>query len=228
MITERILQVIDKKGITKYKFCKDLGLSNGFLDKTREIATDKYANILEYFKDVNPQWLLTGQGRMIKTIGLMTDDEIAAQDREVEHGLCAVSGDDRPSLKGIPLIPIDAMAGVATGSFQIMEYECERYVVPMFKGAEFLISVNGDSMMPKYNSGDLVACKSLPLDDLFFQWNNVYVIDTRQGAILKRIRRATDPDRVMIVSENPNYEPFELDKSQINAVAIVVGVIRSE
>ena len=67
MITERILKYLDTKGITKYKFCKDLGFSNGFLDKPREISTDKYANILEYFKDVNPEWLLTGNGEMILT-----------------------------------------------------------------------------------------------------------------------------------------------------------------
>lgn len=64
-ITDRILIVLENKGITKYKFCKDLGFSNGFLDKSREISTDKYANILFYFADVNPTWLLTGKGEML-------------------------------------------------------------------------------------------------------------------------------------------------------------------
>jgi tRNA A37 threonylcarbamoyladenosine modification protein TsaB len=67
MIIERILQILEFKGITKYKFCKDLGVSNAFLDKSREITTDKYANILEYFTDINPNWLLTGKGDMLKT-----------------------------------------------------------------------------------------------------------------------------------------------------------------
>lgn len=66
MITERIKYLIETKGITRYKFCKDLGFSNGFLDKPREISTDKYANILEYFPDVNPEWLLTGKGDMLR------------------------------------------------------------------------------------------------------------------------------------------------------------------
>lgn len=66
MITERIKHLIEIKGVTKYKFCKDLGFSNGFLDKPREISTDKYANILEYFPDVNPEWLLTGKGCMLR------------------------------------------------------------------------------------------------------------------------------------------------------------------
>ena len=65
-ITERILQILEYKGITEYKFNKDLGFSNGFLNKSREISTDKYANILSYFPDVNPYWLLTGKGQMLK------------------------------------------------------------------------------------------------------------------------------------------------------------------
>ncbi|NOQ28280.1 MAG: hypothetical protein GQ564_23195 [Bacteroidales bacterium] len=64
-ITDRILIVLENKGITKYKFCKDLSFSNGFLDKSREISTDKYANILSYFDDINPTWLLTGKGEML-------------------------------------------------------------------------------------------------------------------------------------------------------------------
>jgi len=48
-IIERILQLIEYKSITKYKFHKDLGLSNGFLDKSRDIGSDKCEKILEYF-----------------------------------------------------------------------------------------------------------------------------------------------------------------------------------
>ncbi len=65
-ITDRILYFLELKGITKYKFHKDLGLSNGFLDKSREIGTDKYAKILEYLPDINPDWLLTGRGSMLR------------------------------------------------------------------------------------------------------------------------------------------------------------------
>ena len=67
------------------------------------------------------------------------------------------------SIESIPLIPIDAMAGFGKDESQVMEHECEHYIVPMFRGAEFLIQVKGSSMIPKYNSGDVVACKRLPL-----------------------------------------------------------------
>lgn len=79
MVTERISEILDLKGITKYRFCKDLGLSNGFLDKPREITTDKYANILEYLPDVSPEWLLTGKGPMFKNKDSLVTSEDQVQ-----------------------------------------------------------------------------------------------------------------------------------------------------
>ena len=128
---------------------------------------------------------------------------------------------------GIPLIPINAMAGVFAGEQVVLELECERYVVPAFKDAEFLIPVKGSSMTPKYNSGDIVACKRMPLDT-FFQWNKVYVLDTEQGPLIKRVKKGTSDDTLTIFSDNPNYEPFELPRTKIYHIALVVGVIRLE
>jgi len=132
------------------------------------------------------------------------------------------------SKEGIPLIPIDAMAGALTENSQaVMEYECEHYVIPMFKGAEFLIPVKGDSMQPKYYSGDIVACKRLPLDT-FFQWNRTYVIDSEQGVLIKRVKQGVDENHIILVSDNPAYDPFPLEKAKIYSLSLVIGVVRAE
>lgn len=65
--TERLLQFVEYKGISKYEFHKKNGLSNGFLDKSRAIGTDKCARILENYPEINPEWLITGEGEMIRT-----------------------------------------------------------------------------------------------------------------------------------------------------------------
>ncbi len=133
------------------------------------------------------------------------------------------------SEEGIPLIPLEAVAGFCNGdpAALVMGYECEKFVVPSFRGAEFLIPVRGDSMEPKYLSGDVVACKCLTLD-AFFQWNKVYVVDSEQGVLIKRVKKGPDDDHVLMVSENENYDPFPLHRSEIRALAIVVGMIRLE
>ena len=132
------------------------------------------------------------------------------------------------SIEGIPLIPTSAMAGAFTSDISFMEYECEHYIIPDFKGADFLIRVKGDSMQPTYYSGDLVACQKIPMNDVFFQWNKTYVLDTNQGAIIKRVLPGKDDDHICIVSDNTKYPPFELEKSYLHAIALVRGIIRLE
>ena len=209
-IKHNILLFLAKKGITQYEFYQKTGITRGILGQNNGISEENISRFLAYYTEVSPEWLLTGQGEMLRADLLPTASPATV-----------------PS-EGIPLIPIEAMAGFGTGEVQVLEYECDRYVVPAFKDAEFLIQVKGSSMIPKYNSGDIVACKKLPMDRLFFQWNKVYVLDTDQGALIKRVKAGSDDDHLLIVSDNQNYEPFELHKNYINSVAIVIGVIRLE
>jgi len=83
-------------------------------------------------------------------------------------------------------------------------------------------------MYPKYSNGDVLACKKIT-DILFFQWGKVYVIDSSQGILVKRIFEHTDNDYVLLISDNKEkYPPFAMPKSDIRSLSIVLGVIRME
>lgn len=249
-IKERILQYLNLKGITKYSFYKKSGVSRGILDQKTGISEDNIARFLEYARDISPLWLITGEGTIFKTksteyvtfdngnkkgnnLGNKPKVQKMLPSDEPKFGSFLKDNQGRTAGalladEGIPLIPLDAVAGFCSGNgAQVMEYECEKYVVPSFRDAEFLISVKGSSMYPKYSSGDIVACRCLALDT-FFQWNKVYVVDTDQGVLIKRVRRGPDDDHIMLVSENERYEPFVLHRRDIHALAIVIGVIRLE
>ncbi len=201
--------MLETKDIPKENFYKKIGMTSAnFRGNARKTPLNSTAieNILTEVPDINAEWLLTGKGEILKAKGTLTSDPTA----------------------GIPLIPSHAMAGILQGDISVMELDCERYVVPAFRGADFLIPVKGSSMYPKYSSGDIVACKKIPLTDLFFQWNKVYVLDTVQGPLIKRVARGSDQEHILAISENTKYEPFELHISQLRAVAIVMGVIRLE
>lgn len=190
-------------------FAQKLGVSEANIRGYMKNVVPK-ADVLEKIVtsyDVNARWLLTG-------IGEMTN----------ENNSIKLSEDGT----GIPLIPVEAMAGCFTGSQTVLLQECERYVVPAFKNADFLIRVSGDSMVPRYFSGDMVACKMLSLADIFFQWGKVYVLDTDQGALIKKVERGSSSDTITLVSENQAYQPFELFIRQVYHIAIVMGLIRTE
>ena len=228
-LLQRIQRIADNEGIKITALEKIIGASKGVLSRAISNGTDIQTKwiqlIVENYPHYSADWLLTGRGSMLKTdtMPLMGDQD---SPKEEDDRPVAIHTDNPK--EGIPLIPINAMAGAMMGEQTVMEYECERYVVPLFKGAEFLIQVKGSSMYPKYNSGDVVACKHVPMTDLFFQWNKVYVLDTNQGALIKRIKKGSDADHILIVSDNKDYEPFELPIRCINNVSIVIGVIRLE
>ncbi len=209
-IKQKILLYLTKKGVSEYEFYKKSGITRGILAQNNGISEENLARFLAYAPEVNEQWLLTGNGEMIK-----------GDKREVAHQA------ENPK-EGIPLIPFSAMAGALTGEQSVLEYECERYVVPAFHNADFLMPVKGNSMTPTYISGDIVACQRVPMTDIFFQWNKTYVLDTNQGAIIKRVLPGKDDDHICIVSDNTKYPPFELEKSYLHAIALVRGIIRLE
>lgn len=128
---------------------------------------------------------------------------------------------------GIPLIPITAIAGPGAVVFEDLLIE-QYYFIPELKNAEFMIRMKGNSMYPKYSSGDVLACIKV-LDVKYFQWNKVYTIYTEsQGVMIKRIHPGSGPDTIKLVSDNPNYPPFEVPREDIRAVALVVGCVRCE
>jgi phage repressor protein C with HTH and peptisase S24 domain len=217
-IRNRIIKYIDYKGISKYRFYQDIGVSNGFLDKVGSIGSDKCEKISYQYPDINLIWLITGKGKMLK-------EDSHTNNTYIESG-------ETGKPFSVPLIPIDAIAGIVGEDVPSIRFEdCEQYAVPEFEksGCEFVIRVSGSSMYPKYSNGDILACKKV-MDILFFQWGKIYVVDNSQGALVKRIYEdKEDTDRVMLVSENKDkYPPFSIPKRDIRSLSIVLGVIRME
>lgn len=129
--------------------------------------------------------------------------------------------------KVVPLIPNEAFAGY--GAYQYPDLPIEEfYQIREFGNASFLLRVSGDSMSPRYHSGDLVACKKVE-ELTYWQWHRIYAICTKnQGIIIKRVEKSKTQDAVTCVSENPAYDAFELDKQEIVSVALVLGGVVME
>lgn len=217
---EKILEFVATTGLNKTKFCKKCGLSNGYLDSKGSITSDKLALILENFSNLSVNWLLFDKGNMI-----LSDNNIV-NEPQLAYKL------SKPSKKVIPLIPIEAVAGLGKGDIQINDKDIiDGYEIPDFerKGVEYIIRVSGSSMYPKYSNGDLLGCKRIT-DTTFFQWGKPYVLDTDQGVMVKRLFSVKgNDDALECHSDNKeNYPPFIINKSSIYKISIVIGVLRME
>ena len=189
-------------------FAKFLGVAPSTISTWLARDTFDYDLLFAKCEEINAEWLLSGVGAMLKSDLALTPATLKDE--------------------GIPLVPIDAWAGLFHGERTVALAECERFIIPAFKNADFLITVRGDSMMPRYFSGDMVVCKHLYLSDIFFQWGKVYVINTDQGALIKKVEEGSTSKTITLVSENPAYKPFEIPRKSIYNIAIVQGVIRAE
>ena len=74
MTKRRILQFIEYKGIGITNFLKKTGIKRGFLDtdKLESSVSDMFlAKIIAVFPELNIEWLLTGEGEMLREEGIV-------------------------------------------------------------------------------------------------------------------------------------------------------------
>lgn len=67
-VKERLTDFVDWLGISKSEFGRQIGVSNAFISSIRKsIQQDKIQSIASKYPELNIEWLLTGEGEMLKT-----------------------------------------------------------------------------------------------------------------------------------------------------------------
>lgn len=76
---DRLIQYLDIKGIKPTRFEKNIGLSNGYLGTQRKRNADLgegvLIKIIDNCLDISVEWLLTGNGQMLKNQVLKSEKE---------------------------------------------------------------------------------------------------------------------------------------------------------
>nr|WP_199000535.1 helix-turn-helix transcriptional regulator [Flavobacterium sp. ASV13] len=219
--TERVREYLDFKGITKYKFCNDLGFSNKFLDNSSNMGTDKACKILHYYPDINSEWLLTGNGSMLKEDN--TNIVIMNNDRKTMDSL-HVSQE-------IPLYDLEAVAGLrelfSSGKPQRI---LDTIKIPNLPKCDGAISVTGDSMYPLLKSGDIILYKETEFENIFF--GEMYLLsvklnDWEEYITVKYVQKSDQGQEfVKLVSQNSHHQPKDIHISKISALALIKASIR--
>ena len=67
-VKERLIGFLEYKGISKSEFGRIIGVSSAFITSMRKsIQPDKVESIAFNFPELNINWLMTGEGEMLKT-----------------------------------------------------------------------------------------------------------------------------------------------------------------
>lgn len=199
---ERLKLFVQSLNKGQNAFEAEVGIANGYLaSKSQSVNSDAIEKILNKYPNLNLDWLFTGNGNMF------LDEESTAP------------------FKMLPRIPYDAAAGCLTDAVDgVTALQCEQLpVVQAFPKYDFTIRITGDSMMPNFHPGDEVACLRVnEARDL--QWGRVYVLDTEQGIVIKRIY--DNGDSIRCASYNPEYPDFNVPKEDIRSYNLIVGALR--
>lgn len=227
-IKQRILYFAGTLGISKRDFYAKIGVSRGTLESKTGITEDVVTKFFATYPEVSIEWLMLGKGEMLKSNRATQHNAIECvpvieyKDSELSD-VREIS--DRQNTPTRPRIPLDAAAGsLSILLSSVSEGDCEQIpVIPTLPKYDFTIVARGDSMTPDILSGDELACRFIN-EKSFIQWGRTHVLDTAQGVVVKRIFEAHDS--IICRSANPAYPDFNIPKSDIFHIALVVGLVR--
>ena len=209
MILDRIKLYIDTKGISIAAFEKSVGMSNASFSKSLKnngaIGTDKLENILSVYSDISPEWLLTGQGDMLK-----------------EEPSLSVSMNPQ---EGTPYYDVDFLGGFDLQENSQAMVPALNIVANICPRVEMWCNITGHSMEPTISHGDIIALHKCSVEDI--QYGEVYAVVLDTFRTVKILRKSSTPGMLKFVPVNKEeFDEQEFSISRILQVYEVVGSIR--
>lgn len=212
-INKRINKLIEKLNITAYEFSKKMGNSRpdtlyNLLNNEESQPSPKTLNkIKDNFPEINYSWLLTGEGEMFKD-GTKTK---------------VIDLEPQQEPTGYYFPKVSASAGMDK---EMINDDLDKIPISLpnwDKGIDF-INVYGDSMYPKFCSGEIIGIKEVELQ--YINYGYAYVVILNDGQVLlKFIKKSQKENHIILESENKFYEPKEYHLDQIKKIFIIKGVI---
>lgn len=202
--------------LTSYKYLYD----NGFVHSQTEFAEmigKQKTHVNAAFKNVPKRC----------TIGLMKSIADAFPDILNRNYLLAGEGEVvAPDKTMRPHFEAKACAGFMYGVAEGEVGTMHPHIYGM-RDYDFTIEAEGNSMLPRIESGDLLVCRKSE-DRANPPIGKICVVDGKDGAVVKVIVSADDVAGIITLhSLNPAYDDYNVPFSDILGIAEVVGLVRS-
>jgi len=239
-ISERIKQIFDYKKFRRYsEFAESTGLSHqvasNYIKGKQKPDPDKLAQIQQSFDDIDAEWLLTGNGNMLKR---KKKSESTLENKKNTDAIWV----NYERFKLVPLVSHRAQAGFLSG-WGDEEYLEDLPKIPWevdreYKGHYLTFEVSGDSMesddKPRESlfEGDLLLCREVQKQ----YWSNklhikkwdFVIIHREEGILAKRIlNHDTEKGEITLHSLNDYYEDFNVSLDDLVGIFNIVDIKRS-
>lgn len=206
-LKDRLLEYCQHTGVKISAFERRSGLSNGYFNQVKkEPSRSKISQIAAAFPDLNTDWLLTGEGEMLKTENVLPS--VTRRGKVIRFWE-----------------NIEATGGGIMSFDDTLDGNYSEMILPDFTDCTDAIRLVGDSMYPRYKSGQILVFKEWR--ESFVEFGQVYLIITRTGyRMVKYLQPAPDDGKLTCVSENrEQYPPFPIEIESIYRLYLVKGTI---
>ena len=212
-IIDRIKYLMKEMGLKQVQFAERIGVDTSNLSKYLNAhmpLSESFLNRLVVNLGVSKEWLMDGTDLPFGKTPVRVDGEVMAS---------ANGG-------GTPVYDVDVTAGVASGRNEL--FASENIVgwvnLPNMSPNCRIVRVSGDSMAPVINDGDFIAVREVSNPNQIY-WGQIYVVQLDDFRLVKYLRRHTDPNMVVLRSENPNYDDMDVRRSDIHEMLLVQHVL---
>jgi transposase len=218
-VKERLIEFVKYKGISNSEFCRRIGVSNAFISSmVKSIQPDKLKSITSSFPELNTGWLMTGEGEMLKDANTEYKSEL--QEKQFASHI------------EVKVVTTNARAGYSE-SYYADEYLQDMPTVLIeadreYKGKYLAFEINGDSMEPDYNAGDVVICREIKRDlwrsKLHINDWDFVIAHSTKGIMLKQIT-SHNVETGEIVCHSVNTEEHPDFTLNLREVAFLYNVV---
>lgn len=210
-VKQRIIKFIKYKNLTQREFERICLLGNGYITNIRKsFGAEKLQNITLQFPELNREWLLYGEGEMIKS-------EVVSEENNVEDAVI-VPFIDRSSARERNL----SVRKILNTDQSLKQIQVDE----LFDPVDFYKKMHDDSMSETIQQGDYLFIKLLPRDANLVN-GSIYMIDSKSYGILIRKVFVLDADTFDLIPINETYGKITIKRDDIIDFGAVVHLLRS-
>ena len=221
---DRIYKYIEYKEVSIAEFERLNSISNGYLSKMKRrsagVGEDIMNSILENCPDLSAEWLLTGNGEMLRSEEKQVLDVQRLHRPPYSEGISDLE---------VPLYNIDAAANLRTLFDNRQQNIIDTIRIPDLPRCDGAIYIRGDSMYPLLKAGDIIIYKEIS-DFANPVYGEIYLIDYAVNGddylVVKYVKRSDLQNCIHLVSYNTHHDPIDIPVSAIRAMAIVKASVR--
>lgn len=238
---ERLMEFIKEKDISNRKFLLKCGLSETYISTlTGNPSGDTLKKIESAYPELNTDWLLTGEGEMLKVPATLTVYNPSSEERQ-EIGSSSIDMSIVPAevveeIKAevveemiVPIVPHEVALKAETNIKKYIEDNASelehfdpRSVTAEVDTAERICT---NSMYPTFLPGDVIFIQFLQEKSKITD-GGIYYFDTSTRPTMIRLVKLLDDGRLLLKAFNPRYGDIYMRKEEITNIGKISGMYR--